>query len=56
MNDMHAALVVGYMNACNRGDVPALESSFCEDVQAYFIDAEIKFAGNGVYTISEKKS
>ena len=29
---------------------------FSAQVQAYFIDAEIKFAGNGVYTISEKKS
>ncbi|HEX4858322.1 MAG TPA: rhodanese-like domain-containing protein, partial [Usitatibacteraceae bacterium] len=24
-------------------------------VQAYFLDADIKFAGNGVYTIAEKK-
>ena len=38
MNDIHAALVVGYMNACNTGGIAALESSFCEDVQAYFID------------------
>lgn len=38
MDSANAHTVVGYMQACNTGDVPALEAAFTDDVVAYFID------------------
>ena len=38
MDSANARTVVGYMAACNTGDLPALENAFAEDVVAYFID------------------
>lgn len=38
MDTANARTVVAYMNACNTGDLAALERAFAEDVVAYFID------------------